>query len=472
VRTALHWFRRDLRVSDNTALHEAATRAGHLVPVFILEDALRNGPDVGAARLAFLLQSVEVLRKNLAHLGHRLVVRSGRSEEILPRLAAEVLAEAVLANKRFEPYAQARDRKVASALYAQGVGFELSKDAVAWEEREILTQAGNPFTVFTPYSKAWRSRPQPTPVPRLRQAKDPAPEVPSDPLLLDPAAWGHPLRQPLPAAGERAALDMLERFLDGPVFRYDTSRDLPAEDGTSSLSPHLRVGSVGIRTVLERLRAVREKADARGQRGCDVWLTELIWREFYQQVLHNFPHVLKGAFRPEYDAIRWSDDEDHFQAWCTGRTGYPIVDAAMRCLAATGTMPNRARMIVAMFLTKDLMISWQRGERWFMQQLLDGDLAANNGGWQWSAGTGTDAAPYFRIFNPVTQGEKCDPTGAFVRRWVPELAKLPDATIHQPWEEPFFCPARSGYPDRIVIHAEQRPKCLAMFKAVKRGTDA
>ena len=189
-------------------------------------------------------------------------------------------------------------------------------------------------------------------------------------------------------------------------------------------------------------------------------------------MLHNFPHVLKGAFRPEYDAIRWSDDEDHFQAWCAGRTGYPIVDAAMRCLAATGTMPNRARMIVAMFLTKDLMISWQCGERWFMQQLLDGDLAANNGGWQWSAGTGTDAAPYFRISNPVTQGEKCDPTGAFVRRWVPELAKLPDATLHQPWEEPFFGPARSGYPDRIVIHAEQRPKCLAMFKAVKGGTDA
>ncbi len=472
MHTAIHWFRRDLRVSDNTALQEAASRAERLVPVFILEDALRTGPDVGAARLAFLLRSVEVLGKNLAHLGHRLVVRSGRSEEVLPRLAAEVRAEAVFANKRYEPYAQARDRKVASALYGQGVGFELSKDAVAWEEREILTQAGNPFTVFTPYSKAWRSRPQPTPVPRSRQAKEPAPEVPSDPLVLDSAVWGHPLRQPLPAAGERAALDLLERFLDGPVFRYDTARDLPAEDGTSSLSPYLRVGSIGIRTVLARLRAVREKADAPGQRGCDVWLTELIWREFYQQVLHNFPHVLKGAFRPEYDAIRWSDDEGHFQAWCTGRTGYPIVDAAMRCLAATGTMPNRARMIVAMFLTKDLMISWQRGERWFMQQLLDGDLAANNGGWQWSAGTGTDAAPYFRIFNPVTQGEKCDPTGAFVRRWVPELAKLPDATIHQPWEEPFFSPARTGYPDRIVIHAEQRPKCLAMFKAVKRGTDA
>lgn len=463
----IHWFRRDLRITDNVALNEAASRTEQIIPLFVVEDAIRTGPDIGAARLGFLLQSVEVLRKNLAHLGRRLIVRHGKSEEVLPQVAHECGARTVFANKRYEPYVQARDKRVAAALYAAGVGFELCKDALAWEEREILTQVGNPYTVFTPYSKAWKARPTPVPVPRLRAAAVSEPELRSDALPLDPAELGFPLRQPLPPAGERAAHDLLDRFLAGPVYGYDTRRDLPAADGTSTLSPHFRAGTIGIRTVLARLNAAREAADAAGRRGCDIWLNELIWREFYQQVLHNFPHVLKGAFRPEYDAIAWSDNEEHFAAWCAGQTGYPIVDAAMRCLHATGTMPNRARMIVAMFLTKDLMISWRRGERWFMQQLLDGDLAANNGGWQWSAGTGTDAAPYFRIFNPVTQGEKCDPEGAFVRRWVPELLSLPSDTIHRPWDEPGFSPARFKYPARIVLHEAQRPKCLAMFKAVK-----
>jgi deoxyribodipyrimidine photo-lyase len=199
---------------------------------------------------------------------------------------------------------------------------------------------------------------------------------------------------------------------------------------------------------------------------CDVFLNELIWREFYAQVLHNFPHVTKGAFRPEYDGLKWSDNQEHFAAWCEGRTGYPIVDAAMRCLNATGAMHNRLRMIVAMFLTKDLLINWQLGERYFMKQLVDGDMAANNGGWQWSAGTGTDAAPYFRIFNPVSQGEKFDAEGKFVRRWIPELKEFPDDLIHQPWENPLLL-AKAKYAQRIVLHEEQREKCLAMFKAVK-----
>ncbi len=467
--TVIHWFRRDLRVTDNVALHEASVRGDRLIPLFVLEDAFRTGPDVGAARLAFLFQSLEVLRRNLEHLGHRLIIRHGKSEEVLPEFARETGATAVFANKRYEPYGQARDRRVAAALYEKGVGFELYKDAVAWEEREILNLSGAPYTVFTPYSKAWKSRPAPAPWPRLKAATAtiPSPAIPSDPLILDPAELGFPLKQSLPPAGERAAKDLLDRFLAGPVLRYDTDRNFPAVDGTSSLSPHFRAGTIGLRAVLARLAATRERADERGRRGCDIWLNELIWREFYQQVLHNFPHVLKGCFRPEYDALEWSDNEEHFQAWCAGRTGYPIVDAAMRCLTATGTMHNRLRMIVSMFLTKDLLISWRRGERWFMQQLVDGDLGANNGGWQWSAGTGTDAAPYFRIFNSVTQGEKFDPEGAFVRRWVPELASLPNETLHQPWEEPFFSPARFKYPARIVLHEEQRPKCLAMFKAVK-----
>jgi deoxyribodipyrimidine photo-lyase len=471
VKRVIHWFRRDLRITDNTAFSEAARRAEQVIPVFILEDTLRTGPDVGAARLAFLLQSLESLRKNLAELGHRLIVRRGKSPEVLPRLCAELGAEAVFANKRYEPYAEARDQRVFNALNAAGFGFELFKDAVVWEEQEILTQAGKPFTVYTPYSKAWKLKAIPAPRGKLRKPSStqlPASSIQSEPLPTDAGKLGHVLKQASTPAGERAALERLGTFMRGPVYEYGANRNLPAVDGTSLLSPHLRCGTIGIRTILAALTKAREVANTPAQRqSCEVYLNELIWREFYLQVLHNFPHVTKGAFRPEYNQLKWSDSQNYFDAWCAGMTGYPIVDAAMRCLNATGNMHNRLRMIVAMFLTKDLLIHWQWGERYFMQQLLDGDLAANNGGWQWSAGTGTDAAPYFRIFNPVSQGEKFDPQGEFVRRWVPELASLPDDVIHRPWEQPLSLGGTS-YPPRIVRHEEQRPKCLAMFGAVKK----
>ena len=468
MKTVIHWFRRDLRVSDNVALTAAVRRAEHVIPVFIFEDAFRSGPDVGAARLAFLLQAVESLRKNLAELGYSLVVRNGKSAELLPKLCAEFGAQAVFANKRYEPYARRRDEQITGTLLAAGFGFELFKDAVVWEELEVLTQAGKPFTVFTPYSRAWKTRPIPAPQPRLPKNAGRAPAFNSDPLPVSPAEIGIPLTQTVPPGGERAALELLHRFMAGPVYDYGAKRNFPAVDGTSSLSPHLRAGTMGIRTILAELARARARATTTQASGCDVFLSELIWREFYLQVLHNFPHVTKGAFRPEYDRLAWSDNQAHFAVWCEGRTGYPIVDAAMRCLNATGTMHNRLRMIVAMFLTKDLLIHWQWGERYFMKQLVDGDMAANNGGWQWSAGTGTDAAPYFRIFNPVSQGEKFDPQGEFVRRWVPELAGFPADTIHQPWENPLRL-TRSNYPARVVLHEEQRGQCLAMFKAVKAG---
>ena len=469
MKTVIHWFRRDLRVSDNTALSEAARRAEQVIPVFIFEEAFRTGPDVGAARLAFLLQSVEALRKELAELGHTLVIRCGKSEEILPELAKAAGASAVFANKRYEPYAQHRDERITSALLNAGVGFELFKDAVVWEETEILTQAGNPYTVFTPYSKAWKAKPVPAPRAKFRSQK---PEVKSRNLrseaLPTPAEIGFPLTQKIPPGGERVAMELLRQFMAGPVYEYGINRDFPAIDGGSSLSSHLRAGTIGIRTILAELKKAKAKtAGAAAAKSCETFLNELIWREFYTQVLHNFPHVTRGAFRPEYNQLAWSDNEEHFAAWCAGRTGYPIVDAAMRCLNATGTMHNRLRMIVAMFLTKDLLISWQWGERYFMKQLVDGDLAANNGGWQWSAGTGTDAAPYFRIFNPVSQAEKFDASGKFVRRWLPELKDFPDDLVHQPWENPLLL-AKSKYPQRIVLHEEQRVKCLTMFKAVKK----
>ncbi len=466
MKAAIHWFRRDLRVSDNTALQAAASRAERIVPVLILEDALRTGPDVGPARLEFLLRSAESLRKNLLHLGYKLVVRRGRSEEILPQLARETGAEVVFCNQRYEPYTKLRDDRIRVALKSIGVGFEVFKDAVLWHEREILTQAGNPFTVFTPYSKAWKARPQPPPIRALTATKLSFPEIKSDPMPLDSAEFGHPCDQELPEAGERAAHQILKNFLANHVLEYAKKRDFPFEQATSQLSPHLRCGNIGIRTVLAALGKSREGADAEGRRNCDIFLNELIWREFYLQVLSNFPHVTKGCFRPEYDALQWSGNRAHFQAWCEGRTGYPIVDAAMRCLNRTGRMHNRLRMIVAMFLTKDLLINWQWGERYFMEKLVDGDMAANNGGWQWSAGTGTDAAPYFRIFNPVSQAMKFDPDGKFVRLWVPELAGLPAEMIHAPWTNPLTAGA-AKYPARVVIHEEQRAKCLAMFKAVR-----
>jgi deoxyribodipyrimidine photo-lyase len=466
VKCVIHWFRRDLRVSDNTALAEAARRAGHVVPVFVLEDAFRTGPDVGPARLAFLLQSLESLRKNLAALGYPLVIRRGRPEVELPKLASELGAEAVFCNRRSEPYAHARDNRVFNALNAARVGFEVFKDAVIWEEREVLTQSGNPFTVFTPYARAWKAKKPPAPRPRLTAARKPFLKVASEPLPTDPAELGHPLKQTVFEAGERAALKTLDAFLSGPVFDYAEARNHPAIDGTSKLSAHLRAGTIGIRMILDRLAAARDKAAPAGKASCDVFLSELIWREFYQQILVNFPHVMKGAFRPEYDDLAWSDHREHFEAWCPGMTGYPIIDAAMRCLNATGWMHNRLRMIVAMFLTKDLLLNWQWGERYFMRQLVDGDLAANNGGWQWSAGTGTDAAPYFRIFNPVSQGEKFDAGGRFVRQWVPELADVPDEFVHQPWKNPSLLAGR-GYPERIVRHEEQRERCLTIYKKVK-----
>ncbi|MDX1950683.1 MAG: deoxyribodipyrimidine photo-lyase [Verrucomicrobiota bacterium] len=466
MQRVIHWFRRDLRVTDNTALFHARKKARELIPVFILENALRSGPDVGAGRLAFLLQSLEELSLNLKKLGYSLVLREGKSEVEIPRLAKEIGAEAVFSNKRYEPYAQQRDDRVFNALNRLGIGFEQFKDAVIWEEKDILNQSGQPYTVFTPYSKAWRAKTFPLPFPALPKATETVEQLTSAPLVTDPSRFGHPLNQQPPQGGEGVALDLLNQFIHKNLLYYKQKRDFPALDGSSRLSPHFRAGTIGIRTVLHAVIKARRNADPAGQESCDTFVSELIWREFYQQILHNFPHVMHGSFRAAYDTISWEGDPEHFTAWQLGQTGYPIVDAAMRCMNATGWMHNRLRMITAMFLVKDLLIDWRAGERYFMKQLVDGDLAANNGGWQWCAGTGTDAAPYFRIFNPTTQGKKCDPEGTFIRHWLPELRDLPGNQIHEPWEAPMLT---HGYPQRIVLHELQRPKTLAAYgKVAKR----
>lgn len=447
MKTALVWFRRDLRLTDNPALHAAVQAAGEIVPVFCFDPAILESPDISSRRVGFLIACLHSLDKNLRHFGGRLVVRRGAPRACLERLAQETGAGALFFNSDYEGYARRRDKEVAD--WARGCGLEVHifDDQCIQPPGAVLKKDGTPYTVFTPFSRAWRERPAARPRPAPQTLRVPA-AVASDPLpTADELA--HPVDVPLPPAGERAALDALGRFMAERVGAYQSRREIPALDATSRLSPHLRFGTISARTVLaaaEKARMDRVGPEAEIQ----TFITELIWRDFYKHILHHFPHVESGSFRREYDTLEWPNDRGLFQAWCEGRTGYPIVDAAMRQLNRTGWMHNRLRMISASFLTKDLLVDWRWGERYFMKQLLDGDLAANNGGWQWAAGTGTDAQPYFRIFNPASQTAKFDPQEKFIRSQIPEL-DTPE------------------YPRPIVSHAAQRDKALALYRTVRPG---
>jgi deoxyribodipyrimidine photo-lyase len=438
------------------------------VPVFIFDAATLEDMRRCVVRGQFLVRALAALDIALRRLGYALMLRAGAPEKVLLELGREHGAEVVFCNREYEPAAQQRDARCFNALNGAGLGFESFKDAVCVEEQEVCTGRGQPYTVFTPYAKAWLARPRPSPYPALPPARVPV-------KIHASRQWPEEIRTAFGSvrdadgtASEPGVREVLDRFWRQHLFTYRRDRDFPARDATSHLSPHLHFGTVNGRTVLAEWQGRLTQASASQLPEADIFLKELIWREFYQQVLANFPRVVNGSFRPEYDALSWSGQRDHFQAWCAGMTGYPMVDAAMRCLNATGWMHNRNRMIVSMFLTKDLLIHWQWGERYFMERLVDGDVAANNGGWQWSAGTGTDAAPYFRIFNPVAQGEKFDPEGEFVRQWVPELAHLPGISIHRPWESPGLRSGLERYPARLVRHEQQRGLCLAMFRAISQ----
>jgi len=468
---AVWWVRRDLRLSDNQALGAAIQHGGAVVPVFIVDPALLNSPYAGKRRAAFLFGGLRALATAIEERGGRLIVRQGQPAQVLAALCREVGATAVFAERDYSPYATARDRRVADAL---PVPLHLTGGLMVRAPSDALKDDGAPYTVYTPYSRRWRSHP-----PVRRSDILPAPRTLDTPTGIagdeipgsEGADWGGFV------PGEAEARRRLRDFVTGataPIHGYANNRNRPDLDGTSQLSPYLRFGMISARMAALAAYEAGDNASTREAReGADTWLAELIWRDFYLSILHHFPHVRRGSFRPEYDAISWQNDETHFAAWCAGRTGYPIVDAAMRQLAATGWMHNRSRMIVASFLVKDLLIDWRWGERWFMQQLLDGDPAANNGGWQWTAGTGTDAAPYFRVFNPVAQGQKFDPDGAYIRRWVPELQRVPGKFIHEPWTMPRSDQVRAGcrmgeeYPAPIVDHAAARERVLAAYKAVK-----
>ncbi len=461
------WFRRDLRVHDNTALSEACGVARQVIPVFVLDEAILERGDTGAARVIFLLDALKTLDSNLRKLGARLVLRKGRNPDEILRALKEYNADAIFFNRDYEPHATKRDEKVAEGALTLGKVAVSFKDQVMFEPDEIQTAAGKAPSVFTPYKRVWfvrapdlpRTNPTIIPIPDGIRSE----EIPSIESLKFRTS------QIFECGGEDAAKKLLEGFVDDRLRDYGDTRNDPGTPGTSMLSRHLHFGTIGIRSVVHA---------ARGKIGAEAWLNELAWRDFYTQILYHYPYVEKGPLRRQYDKIGWSTNHDHLDAWKEGRTGYPIVDAAMRQLTQEAWMHNRSRMIVASFLSKDLLINWQEGERYFMEKLVDGDLAANNGGWQWTAGTGTDPQPYFRIFNPVTQSEKFDQAGKYIRRYLPELKKVPDKFIHAPWkmssleQEAVKCIIGRDYPAPIVDHAIQREITLAAYKkAAEKPSD-
>lgn len=486
---ALVWLRRDLRVHDHAALAHALRSARQVWCAFVFDRAILDTLPRADRRVEFIRDALVGVDAELRALaashgieGVGLIVRHGFALEEIPRLAAELHVQAVYANHDDEPAARARDTLVHGHLAHAGVALQLSKDHVVFERSEVLTQGGQAFSVFTPYKNAWlkaltADHLAPYPVARHASALAPMPDglhgATGIPALADVGFEHTNLHELKLPSGPAGAEELLEDFLER-IDRYHETRDFPAVKGPSYLSVHLRFGTVSIR------RLARE-AHARmvaGMRGAEVWLSELVWRDFYHQILHHHPRVVGAAFKPEYDRIRWAHGkaaDAHFAAWCEGRTGYPLVDAAMHQINQTGYMHNRLRMVVASFLTKDLGLDWRRGEAWFALHLNDFDLAANNGGWQWAASTGCDAQPYFRIFNPVNQSEKFDAEGRFIRRYLPQLARLPNKLIHAPWlARPLDLEAAGvklgvDYPLPIVDHAEARARTLARYAVVKGG---
>lgn len=463
--TALWWIRRDLRLADNDALTASLSQARRVIPTFILDPVLLDGPTTSGKRNAFLLSGLRALDEGLRARGSRLVVRRGRPAVELARLVAETGATAIFAEEDYSTYARGRDDDVAAVL-----PLELSGSAAIRPPGLVLKPDGMPYTVFTPFSRAWQAvgplragdvLPAPD---RLPDVGDVNGEVLSE---MEPGTTGS-----LFPAGEAEARRRLERFITERSAGYAELRHRMDVEGTSGLSPYLRFGMISARAASVAASEAQDMARSPQEaKGAATWLNELIWRDFYIHILYHFPHVSRASFRESLRDIPWRNDTSEFDAWRDGRTGYPVVDAAMRQLQQTGWMHNRARMIVASFLVKDLLIDWRWGERWFMNQLIDGDPAANNGGWQWTAGTGTDAAPYFRIFNPVTQGIKFDPDGEYVRRWVPELARVAAPAIHEPWrispleQRAAGCIIGRDYPYPVVDHATARARTLAAFGA-------
>jgi deoxyribodipyrimidine photo-lyase len=485
-RAGLLWFRRDLRAQDNAALHHALKACKQVFCVFVFDRDILDALPRADRRVEFIRESVLSLDGQLQGLGAAngnphagVIVVHDHAGDAVPRLAAGLAVDAVFANHDDEPQSLARDAAVQAALQAQGVAWHSFKDHVIFERQEVLTLAGSPYTVFTPYKNAWFKKVddfylKPYPIDRYAAALA---AMPGEKLAVPSLAELGFVKTNLSAlkipTGSEGGARLFEDFR-GRMAAYKAARDFPAVKGPSYLGVHLRFGTVSIR----QMAAAALSPEHRESEGAATWLSELIWRDFYAQILSNFPHAADSAFKPEYDAIQWESGEKAdalFRAWCEGRTGYPLVDAAMAQIRQTGYMHNRLRMVTASFLVKDLGIDWRRGERYFAEKLNDFDLSANNGGWQWAASTGCDAQPYFRIFNPVSQSGKFDADGSFIRKYVPALAKLPAAAIHSPWLAKPLELAAAGvvlgkdYPLPIVQHDEARALTLQRYAVVKKA---
>ncbi|MET3512692.1 deoxyribodipyrimidine photo-lyase [Pseudacidovorax sp. 1753] len=480
----LMWFRRDLRVQDNAALYHALRSCREVVCAFVFDRAILDALPRRDRRVEFIQESVLQLQAALRSMGGDLVVRHAVAEEEIAPLARQLEVQAVFANRDDEPAALDRDAQVLGALANAGVSFQTFKDHVVFERDEVLTQAGGVYSVFTPYKRAWMAKAEdafylsPYPVERYADALIPTPaehrtEVPA---LADLGFEPTNLHELGLGGGMAGARQLFDEFV-GRIDRYDSTRDFPAVRGPSYLGVHLRFGTLSIREAAATAHALA----GNGSRGAATWLGELIWRDFYAQVMAHRPDLAEGkSYKPEYDRIRWHHGkhaDQLFAAWCEGRTGYPLVDAGMRQLVQSGYMHNRLRMVTASFLCKDLGLDWRRGEAFFAEHLNDFEFASNNGGWQWASSSGCDAQPYFRIFNPVTQSERFDPEGKFIRRYVPELARLSNKMIHAPWlAKPVELEAaglRIGqdYPAPVVDHGEARQQTLARYAVARESAE-
>lgn len=463
------WFGRDLRLADNPALSMAAGQGGPIVPVYIHSPQDEGAWPIGAASRWWLHRSLRSLDAALQRRGSRLILRHGAATEALCRLAGETGAATVFRSRVYDPALMECEARAAADLGRLGVKLRTTEASLLTEPGSVVTTAGDPYQVFTPFYRAvQRTMPPQAPLPEPARMEAPAvwPEsVPMEALSLEPEPdWTGGIRSAW-RPGEEGAHDRLVRFAARGLEAYHEARDLPGGDGVSRLSPHLHFGEISPAQVWQAVD---------GLPGAEPFLRQLMWREFAHHLLFSFPHTPTAPLRREFNSFPWGDDREGFRAWTRGRTGYPIVDAGMRELWATGWMHNRVRMIAASFLTKDLLVPWRQGARWFWDTLVDADLANNTLGWQWTAGCGADAAPYFRVFNPVTQAARYDPDGEYVRRWVPELSRLPDLWIHRPWEAPRAMLEEAGvtlgvtYPHRIVDHAMARDRALRAYEQTRR----
>jgi deoxyribodipyrimidine photo-lyase len=464
----LHWHRRDLRAADNAGLARASAD-DPVVPVFVFDAAVLD--HAGPPRVAFMLDALARLRSWYRDRDSDLVVARGDPRETLPELAEAYGADRVTWGKDYSGLARERDAAVRRALDEADVAREAVQNAVLHEPGEITTNDGDPYKVFTYFGRKWQDRTKVDPY--EPPAADALADVADDTALptLSELGFDEP-EADVPPAGTGPARDLLDGFLEGDVYRYDDRRDYPADDNTSRLSAHLKFGTIGIREVYDRTVSAKSAVEPGSERDESVgeFLSQLAWREFYTQVLFANPNVVTENYKRYERPIAWNEDPEALRAWKNGETGYPIVDAGMRQLRAEAFMHNRVRMVVASFLTKDLLIDWREGYDWFREKLVDHDTANDNGGWQWAASTGTDAQPYFRIFNPMTQGERYDPDAEYIKRYVPELRDAAPELIHG-WHEASLTQRRNAapeYPDPIVDHGERREEAIEMFE-VARG---